>query len=63
MSVESGGILIQEMKGKRSTLFHSTVLTESDCSLIGIGSRVLLFGIDLKWNEMQLNPSFDTQDP
>lgn len=52
---------IQEMKRKRPTLSCSSVLSESSAfiSPFVIGSQVLLFGIDPKWNEIQPKQSFD----
>lgn len=57
----------RETKGKRSfcILSQSVVLPESSgfISLLVIGSRALLFGIDLRWNEIEQEPFSDIADP
>lgn len=61
------GTVSEETKGKRSfcILSHSVVLPESSgfISLLVIGSQALLFGIDLRWNEIELEPFSDIADP
>ncbi len=61
----------RESRNKREKVFfffflsHCPVLLESNSfiSLYVIGSWALLFGIDLKWNEIQFKLFFDTADP
>lgn len=57
-----GALWVKTQKGKGIFVSHSAASTprEQQCiSLVVIGSQTLLFGIDLKRNEIQLKLFFD----